>query len=153
MLPFVHLPALPAPTAPEAGTGSQESSGTPLLRGLTIAAVVVLVGFDVIATRKPHDVRRREAVAWSVLYVALPLMFGVFLLARFGMQTGVEYCPGFPSPAAARAARGILGPLVWRRWTGSAARTWRPTGGPSRVGQTERPSAPSLRGERGARSW
>ena len=71
--------ALPAPTAPEAGTGSQESIGTRLIRGLTITAVVVLVGFDVIATRTSHDVPMREAVAWSVFSVALPLVFGVCL--------------------------------------------------------------------------
>ena len=58
-------PAADDAGASEAGTwtGSPESGGTPLLRGLTVAAVVVLVGFGFMATRKPHDVPMREAVA------------------------------------------------------------------------------------------
>jgi len=95
MLSSVHVLALPASAAPEAGTGTLETIGTPLLWGLTIAAIVMLFAFDFVATRKPHDVSMREAVGWSMFYVALPLLFGVFLLARFGTQTGVEYYTGY----------------------------------------------------------
>ena len=86
--------ALPA-SAPAAGTGSLETIGTPLLWGLTIAAVVALFVFDFVATRNPHDVSFKEAVGWSAFYVALPLLFGVYVLTQFGTQTGVEYYTGY----------------------------------------------------------
>jgi len=91
MLSSIHLQALPASTAPEAGTGTLETIGTPLLWGLAIAAVVGLFVFDFVATRRPYDVSMREAVGWSAFYVALPLAFGVYVLTRFGTQTGLEY--------------------------------------------------------------
>ncbi len=91
------LPALsPAVVAaPAAGTGSLETIGTPWLWGLTIAAVVALFVFDFVATRNPHDVSMREAVGWSAFYIALPLAFGVYVLAQHGSQTGVEYYTGY----------------------------------------------------------
>jgi len=54
----------------------------PLLWGITIAAVVVLVGVDFALTRRPHEVSTREAAAWSAFYVALPLAFGVWIWTR-----------------------------------------------------------------------
>src|SRR6476659_671238 len=49
------------------------SIADPLLWGVTIAAVVVLVGADFLLTRRPHEVGTREAAGWSAFYVALPL--------------------------------------------------------------------------------
>jgi TerC family integral membrane protein len=67
----------------------------PLLWGITIAAVVVLVGVDFALTRRPHEVSTREAAAWSAFYVALPLAFGGWIWARFGADRGVEYLTGY----------------------------------------------------------
>jgi tellurite resistance protein TerC len=98
MHPMTHalavLPSLPA-TASEPGTGALESIGTPLLWGATIAAVAALFVFDFIATRNPHDVSMREAAGWSAFYIALPLLFGVFVLSQFGTQIGLEYYTGY----------------------------------------------------------
>ena len=98
-MPFVHALLLPGPSAavaaPAAGTGSLETIGTPWLWGLTIAAVVALFVFDFVATRNPHDVSMREAAGWSAFYVALPLLFGVYVLSEFGTTTGVEYYTGY----------------------------------------------------------
>jgi TerC family integral membrane protein len=67
----------------------------PLLWGITIAAVVVLLGVDFALTRRPHEVSTREAAAWSAFYVALPLAFGAWIWARFGAERGVEYLSGY----------------------------------------------------------
>ena len=68
---------------------------TPGLWAITLGAVVALLVVDFLVTRKPHEVSMREATAWSVFYVALPLSFGAWLWSRFGSQTGVEYLTGY----------------------------------------------------------
>ena len=60
------------------------SIASPTLWWLTIAAVVVLLAVDFVATRRPHEVSMREAVGWSVFYVALPLSFGVHVWSTHG---------------------------------------------------------------------
>ncbi len=67
----------------------------PLLWGLTVAAVVVLVAVDFAITRRPHEVRMREAALWSAFYVALPLAFGAWIWARYGSGRGVEFLTGY----------------------------------------------------------
>jgi tellurite resistance protein TerC len=96
MTPSVHaLAALPlSATEPGAGEGLS-TIGTPLLWGVTIAAVAALFVFDFIATRNPHDVSMKEAAGWSAFYIALPLLFGVYILTQFGTQIGVEYYTGY----------------------------------------------------------
>ncbi|MFP5415984.1 MAG: TerC family protein [Actinomycetes bacterium] len=69
--------------------------GTPGLWAITIAAVLVLVALDFVLTRKPHEVSMREAVAWSVFYIALPLAFGAWVWSRYGDQRGVEFLTGY----------------------------------------------------------
>jgi TerC family integral membrane protein len=72
-----------------------DSIGTPGLWAITIAAVVVLLTVDFVATRKPHEVSMREAAAWSAFYVALPLAFGGYVWFRYGSDRGVEYYTGY----------------------------------------------------------
>ena len=71
------------------------SIADPLLWGVTIAAVVILLGVDFLVTRKPHEVSMREAIGWSAFYIALPLAFGAWIWARFGSDRGVEYLTGY----------------------------------------------------------
>jgi tellurite resistance protein TerC len=61
----------------------------------TVAAVLALLVLDFAITRRPHEVSMREAVGWSVFYVALPLAFGVYIWADFGATTGVQYLTGY----------------------------------------------------------
>jgi TerC family integral membrane protein len=68
---------------------------TPGLWAATLGAVVLLLVLDFAITRKPHEVSMREAVGWSMFYVALPLAFGAYIWSRFGSQTGVEYLTGY----------------------------------------------------------
>jgi tellurite resistance protein TerC len=72
-----------------------DTIATPTLWTVTIAAVVVLIALDFVLTRKPHEVSMKEAIGWSVFYVALPLAFGVWVWSAHGSQTGFEYYTGY----------------------------------------------------------
>ena len=72
-----------------------DTIGTPTLWAATIGGVVLLLALDFVATRRPHEVSMREAVAWSAFYVALPLAFGVFIWQQHGGARGVEYYTGY----------------------------------------------------------
>jgi TerC family integral membrane protein len=72
-----------------------DSVGTPTLWALTIGAVVVLLALDFLLTRRPHEVSMREAIGWSVFYIALPLAFGGFIWWQFGSDRGLEYLTGY----------------------------------------------------------
>jgi predicted tellurium resistance membrane protein TerC len=72
-----------------------DTIATPTLWTVTIAAVVVLIALDFILTRRPHEVSMKEAIGWSVFYVALPLAFGVWVWNAHGSQTGFEYYTGY----------------------------------------------------------
>ena len=78
-----------------AASGGLETIGTPTLWGVTIGAVVALLALDFVITRKPHAVSMKEAVGWSVFYVALPLSFGAWIWSQYGQGTGVEYLTGY----------------------------------------------------------
>jgi TerC family integral membrane protein len=69
--------------------------GTPTLWAVTIAVVGVLLAVDFVATRRPHEVSMREALAWSAFYVALPLAFGVWVWTAHGGDRGLEYYTGY----------------------------------------------------------
>lgn len=72
-----------------------DSIATPTLWALTLGVVTVLLVVDFLATRKPHEVSMREAVAWSAFYVALPLAFGGYVWSQHGGERGVEYYTGY----------------------------------------------------------
>lgn len=81
--------------AADPASGGLESIATPTLWGVTIAAVLVLLAVDFIATRKPHEVSIREASLWSAFYIALPLAFGGYVLAEHGGENGLNYYTGY----------------------------------------------------------
>jgi len=71
------------------------SVGTPAVWAITIAAILALLALDFAITRRPHAVSMREAVRWSVFYVALPLLFGLWILSAHGSEVGLEYYTGY----------------------------------------------------------
>ncbi len=78
------------------GTATDPANvGTPMLWGVTIAAVVVLVGVDFLLTRRPHEVSTKEAAGWSIFYVALPLGFAGWVWAHWGSARGTEFVTGY----------------------------------------------------------
>ena len=67
----------------------------PTLWLITLGAILALLVFDFLLTRRPHEVSMREAVGWSIFYVALPLAFGVWVWNAHGSQTGLEFYTGY----------------------------------------------------------
>lgn len=71
------------------------SIASPTLWFITIGVVIALLVVDFIATRKPHEVKMKEAIAWSAFYVALPLAFGLYVWTQYGGDRGLEYYTGY----------------------------------------------------------
>ncbi|HAM45314.1 MAG TPA: tellurium resistance protein TerC [Propionibacteriaceae bacterium] len=69
--------------------------GTPQLWGITLLAVVALFVADFVVTRKPHEVSIKEAIGWSVFYIALPVAFGGWIWLQYGQQVGFQYYAGY----------------------------------------------------------
>lgn len=72
-----------------------DSIGSPMLWAVTIAVLVVLLVLDFAVTRRPHDVPMREAIAWTVFYLALPAIFGLVIWWAYGGTPSVEFFTGY----------------------------------------------------------
>ncbi|MFZ2227306.1 MAG: TerC/Alx family metal homeostasis membrane protein [Candidatus Nanopelagicaceae bacterium] len=63
-----------------------------LIWSITIAAILILVFIDLFtASRKPRDVKFKEAIAWTFFYVSIAVGFGIWVWSRFGSIFGFEY--------------------------------------------------------------
>lgn len=71
------------------------SIASPTLWWLTIGVILLLVTFDFVLTRRPHQVSLREAVTWSAFYIALPLAFTGWVWARYGSGRATEFLTGY----------------------------------------------------------
>jgi tellurite resistance protein TerC len=61
-----------------------------------LALVLALLALDLgVFNRKDHVIRPREALGWSVFWVALALAFGAFVWVRHGAGSGLEYLTGY----------------------------------------------------------
>ncbi|MER5650203.1 TerC/Alx family metal homeostasis membrane protein [Streptosporangium sp. NPDC002524] len=76
-------------------TADLETIGSPKLWTITVAALMALLAADFTLTRRPHEVRMREAVGWSVFYLTLPLLFGAYVWGAFGSGVAVEFLTGY----------------------------------------------------------
>ncbi|MHA6803329.1 TerC/Alx family metal homeostasis membrane protein [Salinifilum ghardaiensis] len=83
---------LSTPLTAAAGT---ESIGTPWLWAISILVLVALLAADFAVTHRPHEVSLREAVGWSVFYLALPLLFALWLWPTYGGAEALEFTTGF----------------------------------------------------------
>ena len=72
-----------------------ESIGSPMLWGVTIAILLALLAIDFVVTRRPHDVPMREAVGWTVFYLALPVIFGLVMWPLYGGDVSMEFFTGW----------------------------------------------------------
>ena len=62
----------------------------------TLALVAALFAIDLfLSGRRPHAVGFREAVAWSLFYIAVAITFGIALGALAGWRFGAEYFAGY----------------------------------------------------------
>lgn len=68
---------------------------------LTILAIAALLLFDfVFHVRKAHEPTLREATVYSILYVAIAVLFGLGLWIFAGHDTGAEYFAGYVTEKA-----------------------------------------------------
>ncbi|MEV6932362.1 TerC/Alx family metal homeostasis membrane protein [Dactylosporangium sp. NPDC051485] len=66
-----------------------------MLWAVTVAVLLGLLAADFWLTRRPHDVPMREAVGWSVFYLALPMGFAAYVWLAHGVEAGVEFLTGY----------------------------------------------------------
>jgi tellurite resistance protein TerC len=71
--------------------------GKPLWMWLAFLAIVVLLlGFDLgVLNRKDHEIEVRESLFLSAFYVALGLLFGLWVWWQLGADPGISYLTGF----------------------------------------------------------
>lgn len=72
-----------------------ETIASPLLWAISVVGLLVLLALDFAITRRPHEVKMREAVGWTIFYLALPLLFGVYVWLDHGTQPAVEFLTGY----------------------------------------------------------
>ncbi|MBB5918444.1 TerC family integral membrane protein [Nocardia transvalensis] len=84
-----------SPTDSVHAAASISTIGSPWLWAATIGGVLLLLGLDFLVTRKPHEVSMREAIGWSVFYIALPIVFGLVLWAGYGGAPATEFFTGY----------------------------------------------------------
>ncbi len=74
---------------------SIDTIGSPWLWAATIVGVLALLALDFAVTRRPHEVSMREAIGWTIFYLALPLAFGLAIWAGYGGAQGTEFFTGY----------------------------------------------------------
>jgi tellurite resistance protein TerC len=73
-----------------------QSIGSPVLWAGFIIFVMAMLALDLgVFHRKAHVVRFREALSWSLVWVALALIFNAGVWWYFGSQKGIEFLTGY----------------------------------------------------------
>ena len=73
-----------------------ESVGTPLLwAGFTVFVLGMLALDLLVFHKREHEIRAKEALAWSIGWVSLALLFNVGVYRYFGAQRGLEFFTGY----------------------------------------------------------
>jgi tellurite resistance protein TerC len=73
-----------------------ESVGTPALWIGFISFVVAMLAIDLgVFHRRLHEVRVREALVWTGVWVALALVFNLAVYAWFGSERALEFLTGY----------------------------------------------------------
>jgi tellurite resistance protein TerC len=59
---------------------------------VTIAAILLLIVIDLLTvSAKPHEVKFKEAMTWSLFYIGIAIAFGIWIWQRYGATSGTEY--------------------------------------------------------------
>ncbi|GLZ75490.1 tellurium resistance protein TerC [Actinorhabdospora filicis] len=85
----------PVSSVLSAGAAPPTSIATPALWIASIGVLLALLVLDFAVTHKPHKVSMREAVGWSVFYLALPFFFALWLWTAHGGGPSVDFLTGF----------------------------------------------------------
>jgi tellurite resistance protein TerC len=60
-----------------------------------LAIILVMLAVDLLAHRKAHVVGVREALSWTLVWVALGISFGAFIWWQYGAELGAQYFAGY----------------------------------------------------------
>lgn len=78
------------------GTAAMAGIGTPWHWIEYLLFVLLALALDLgVFHRKAHTVRWREAAAWSLVWVAISVLFGLGILRWYGTQPALEYFTGY----------------------------------------------------------
>ena len=70
--------------------------GSPLYWTAFLGFVALLLVVDLgVFHRRPHEVRFREAISWSAVWIGVALAFNAFVWWRSGSQAGTEFLTGY----------------------------------------------------------
>ena len=59
---------------------------------VVVGAILALIVLDLLTvSRKPHEVKFKEASIWSIFYIAVAIGFGIWVWQSSGSQFGTEY--------------------------------------------------------------
>jgi tellurite resistance protein TerC len=73
-----------------------ESIGSPTLYAGFTALVAVMLALDLgVFHRKAHEVRFKEALTWSLVWIGLAVAFNTWVGLTFGPQKGLEFTTGY----------------------------------------------------------
>ena len=73
-----------------------QSVGSPVLWAGFVALVIVFLALDLgVFHRKAHAVSFREALAWSVVWFSMAMLFSGFVYLKFGGTRAVEFVTGY----------------------------------------------------------
>nr|WP_235884092.1 hypothetical protein [Saccharopolyspora elongata] len=88
----------------------------------SIAVLLALLIVDFAITRRPHEVRVREALGWSMFYLALPMVFTLFLWATNAFALlGCAPCTSCCTPRWPSSPTSTTG---WRSSSASSVSNW-----------------------------
>jgi tellurite resistance protein TerC len=73
-----------------------QSIGSPVLWGGFIVFVLAMLALDLgVFHRKAHEVRVKEALIWSAVWVGLSLLFNLGIWWKFGPEPGLQFLTGY----------------------------------------------------------
>jgi tellurite resistance protein TerC len=65
---------------------------TLLTWAIVVGAILALIIIDLLTvSKKPHDVMFKEASIWSIFYIGIAILFGVWVWQTAGSVYGTEY--------------------------------------------------------------
>ena len=63
-----------------------------IIWAITIGLIALLIVLDLFtASRKPHEVKFKEAISWTLFYVSISIGFGIWVWSYFGSVFGTEF--------------------------------------------------------------
>lgn len=73
-----------------------ESIGNPVLWAGFVVFVIAMLALDLgIFHRKAHEVRFKEALGWSIVWVVLAMIFNAGIWYRFGAEPALQFLTGY----------------------------------------------------------